>query len=65
MLPAESTTEHHSLDGDIFDKFKNVSDSNDSDSSNSSYNSNNNDPVWDQQHVDLSPRTMGEDGEDI
>ncbi len=49
--PKTTTTEHHSLDEGIFDKFKNVSDDT------------TNDPVWDQQDVDLGARTLGVDGE--
>ncbi len=55
----ESTTEHLSLDGDIFDKFKNVSDSNNDDDDQGA------DPVWDQQAIDGAlPRSSGREGKE-
>ena len=49
-----TTTEHHSLDGEIFDKFKNLSDSI---HGNAEGREAAEDPVWDQHDVDV--RTLG------
>ncbi len=49
-----TTTEHHSLDGEIFDKFKNLSDSI---HGNTEGREAAEDPVWDQHDVDV--RTLG------